>query len=93
MLKDGAFHPFFFLFPIFDTKLRWMFPSRVRLHKVLEAFLARIDDIIVEKRALIANNGGIGSLDDSEKDLCTLMIEAESGEGGTLTNEQMMVCI
>jgi hypothetical protein len=53
--------------------------------------LSKINDIIIEKRALIASSGGINSLDDSEKDLCTLMLEAEMGEGGALTNEQMMV--
>jgi cytochrome P450 len=90
-LKEGAFHPFYFLLPIFDTKLRWLFPARVQLHKDLETFLSKINDVIIEKRALIANNGGIDSLDENEKDLCTLMIEAEQGEGGTLTNEEMMV--
>lgn len=83
--------PFYFLFPIFDTNLRWLIPSRDQLHKDLDVFLSRINDVIVEKRALIADKGGIDSLDDNEKDLRTLMIEAEEGEGGTLTNEEMMV--
>ncbi|KAI7897291.1 cytochrome P450 [Mucor mucedo] len=89
-LVKGVFNPFFFLFPIFDTKLRWMFPSRVRLHQTLKDFLAKVEQIIIEKRLLIAKQGGIDSLDDAEKDLCTLMIEAEAGEGGALTNEEMM---
>ncbi|KAG2211279.1 hypothetical protein INT47_006399 [Mucor saturninus] len=89
-LMNGAFIPIYAIVPILDTSLRWMSPSRVQLHKTLKIFLKRIGDIVTEKRALIANKGGIGSLDDSEKDLCTLIIEAESGDGGVLTNEQML---
>ncbi|KAI7891077.1 cytochrome P450 [Mucor mucedo] len=88
-LSKGAFDPFFFLFPIFDTTLRWMFPSRMHLHKILEVFLGKITQIIVDKREMIAK-GGASSLGENEKDLCTLMIEAEEGEGGVLTNAEMM---
>ena len=79
------------MFPILDTKLRWMFPKRVQLRKDLDAFLSKIEDIVNEKRATIAKEGGVSSIDNADKDLCTLMIEAESNEGGKLTNEEMMV--
>lgn len=68
-----------------------MFPSRMHLHKILEVFLGKITQIIVDKREKIAKQGGIESLGENEKDLCTLMIEAEEGEGGVLTNAEMMV--
>lgn len=90
-LKEGVFNPFFFFFPIFDTKLRWMFPSRVKVHQDLKVFLSKITEVIVEKRASFTNSGIMDSVNDNEKDLCTLMIEAEESEGGKLTNEQMMV--
>lgn len=90
-LKNGAFNPFFYFFPIFDTKLRWMFPSRVKVHQELEIFLSKITEVIVDKRASFKKSGVMDSVDDSDKDLCTLMIEAEESEGGKLTNEQMMV--
>ncbi|KAG1085710.1 hypothetical protein G6F42_021281 [Rhizopus arrhizus] len=89
-LIDGIFDPFFFFFPIFDTKLRWMFPSRVKIHQNVDVFLSKIAEIIEDKRAAVASNSYANAADDNEKDLCTLMIEAEASLGGRLTNEEMM---
>jgi cytochrome P450 len=89
-LKEGAFNPLFFLIPAFDTKYRHLFPSRVQLHQDLKLFLRKIEDIIVEKRAKLAE--GRSLLDETEKDLCTLMLEAEAdGEGSSLSNSELMV--
>ncbi|CAO3683430.1 unnamed protein product [Umbelopsis vinacea] len=88
-LKEGAFNPLFFLIPAFDTKYRHLFPSRVQLHQDLKLFLRKIEDIIVEKRAKLAE--GRSLLDETEKDLCTLMLEAEAdGEGSSLSNSELM---
>jgi cytochrome P450 len=89
-LKDGAFHPLFFLIPAFDTKYRHLFPRRVQLHQDLKRFMGKVEDIIVNKRAQLAE--GRSQLDEAEKDLCTLMLEAEAdGEGSSLTNEELLV--
>lgn len=89
-MKDGAFHPLFFLIPAFDTKYRHLFPRRVQLHQDLKRFIGKIEDIIVNKRAKLAE--GRSQLDEAEKDLCTLMLEAEAdGEGSSLTNEELLV--
>lgn len=89
-LKDGAFHPLFFLIPAFDTKYRHLFPRRVQLHQDLKRFISKIENIIVNKRAQLAE--GRSQLDEAEKDLCTLMLEAEAdGEGSSLTNEELLV--
>lgn len=88
---EGVLDPFFYLFPVFDTKLRWMFPSRTRVHRNVDVFLSKITEIIENKRAAIASDSYANTTEDSEKDLCTLMIEAEASSGGKLTNEEMMV--
>jgi hypothetical protein len=89
-LKEGAFHPLFFLIPAFDTKYRHLFPRRMQLHQDLKRFLSKIEDIIAEKRTKLAQ--GRSQLDETEKDLCTLMLEAEAnGEGSTLSNSELMV--
>ncbi|KAL9537251.1 hypothetical protein MBANPS3_011946 [Mucor bainieri] len=89
-LMDGSTDPFFYLFPIFDTKLRWMFPSRTKIHQNVEVFLSKITSIIEDKRTSIANKDYGTAVEDNEKDLCTLMIEAEASSGGKLSNEEMM---
>ncbi|KAG0176177.1 Cytochrome P450 3A4 [Apophysomyces sp. BC1034] len=88
-MTSGAFHPFYFLFPIFDTTLRWMFPSRVKVHQGVGHFFAKVEEIIAEKRENL-RKGRVSSLDNNEKDLCTLLLEAEmDGSGEGLTNAEI----
>lgn len=68
-----------------------MFPSRVRIHQNVDAFLSKITGIIEDKRATIGSDEYASAIIDNEKDLCTLMIEAEASSGGRLTNDEMMV--
>lgn len=68
-----------------------MFPSRVEIHQNVDVFLSKIAEIIEDKRTAVPINGYANTVDDNEKDLCTLMIEAEASLGGRLTNEEMMV--
>ncbi|CAO3625785.1 unnamed protein product [Mucor hiemalis] len=76
---------FFILFQVFDDQLKWIFPARVNAHKNLDHLLERIDEMIAMKRITITekiNSPEFKTLPDSEKDLLTLMIEAElQGEG------------
>jgi cytochrome P450 len=89
-LKDGAFHPLYFLIPAFDTKYRHLFPRRVQLHQDLKRFISKIEDIIVKKRAQLLQ--GRSQADETEKDLCTLMLESEAdGEGSSLSNDELLV--
>ncbi|KAM3583176.1 hypothetical protein VKS41_004927 [Umbelopsis sp. WA50703] len=88
-LKDGAFHPLYFLIPAFDTKYRHLFPRRVQLHQDLKRFISKIEDIIVKKRAQLLQ--GRSQADETEKDLCTLMLESEAdGEGSSLSNDELL---
>lgn len=89
----AAFDPFFYLFPVFDTTLLWMFPRRAKLHQGAEQLLKPIEDIIVEKKEKL-RQGITSSLENNEKDLCTLVLEAEmDGSGGGLTIDEIKVFI
>ena len=82
-IRDNFADLFFILFQIFDDELKWMFPHRVSAHKDLDRLLANIDNVITEKKAEMAINGPNSSkVPAAEKDILTLMLEAElQGEG------------
>lgn len=69
-----------------------MFPKRQAIHRQLDKFLATIDHIIELKRQKIQDGDLTNDvLDESERDLLTLMIESESrGEGG-MSDEELKV--
>lgn len=92
IINDALLDPFFFAFPRCDQEWLWLFPKRKAIHRQLDKFLATIDHIIELKRAKV-NEGDLKNevLDESERDLLTLMIESElRGEGG-MTNEELKV--
>jgi cytochrome P450 len=73
-----------------------MFPKRLAIHRQLDKFLATIDHIIELKRQKI-RDGDLSNdvLEESERDLLTLMIESESrGEGG-MSDEELKsnICV
>jgi cytochrome P450 len=87
--------PFFLLFQIFDDQLKWMFSSRVEAHRNLDALLEKIDGMVADKRVSITekiNTLEYKALPDSEKDLLTLMIEAELQGEGKLSDLEIRVC-
>jgi cytochrome P450 len=73
-----------------DERFLWLFPERQRLHRELERFNKMIESIIVEKREKI-KDGFYDVSEDHEKDLLTLMLETESSEGYSMTNEDIQV--
>lgn len=86
--------PFFLLFQIFDDQLKWMFSSRVEAHRNLDELLERIDKMVTDKRAIITqeiNTPEYMALPNSEKDLLTLMIEAELQGEGKLSDLEIRV--
>ncbi|CAO3676105.1 unnamed protein product [Rhizopus stolonifer] len=86
-IMKGMAHPFFIVFPIFDTKYVHWFSKRKQLHDYMSKFLGKIDAMIEEKRQLVLEN--VGKESNEEKDLLTLMIESEMKEGEGLTNEEL----
>ncbi|KAI7893584.1 cytochrome P450 [Mucor mucedo] len=88
-INQGLRDPKFFFFPLLDSKWRWMFPGRNKIHQELDIFLKMLDDVIAKKKEAIKHGLHNKVLDDNEKDLLTLMIESEElGEGG-LNNEEL----
>lgn len=91
-VSKGMGDPFFFLLPIFDTKLLWLFPKRQAVHKEMSRFLKMMDQIIVQKREAIASGRNQNdALEENEKDLLTLMIEAEAKGEGVMSNQDLKV--
>lgn len=83
-------NPLFFLMPILDTKLRWISPTRVAEHQALDKFGGMLEDVILQKRKAISNAKDI---EENEKDLLTLMIEAEAQGEGIMSNRELKVII
>jgi cytochrome P450 len=93
-IRDNFADLFFILFQIFDDELKWMFPHRVSAHKDLDRLLANIDNVITEKKAEMAINGPSSSkVPAAEKDILTLMLEAELQGEGKLSDLELRVCI
>lgn len=93
-IRDNFADLFFILFQIFDDELKWMFPHRVSAHKDLDRLLANIDNVIAERKAEMASNATNPSkVPDAEKDILTLMLEAEQQGEGKLSDLELRVCI
>jgi cytochrome P450 len=86
--------PLFFMFPVFDNELLWLFPKRKRLHQKLDKFLDMLETVITcKKRDLKQGNVHNDALEEHERDLLTLMIESEMRGGDAMSNEELKVCI
>lgn len=93
-IRDNFADLFFILFQIFDDELKWMFPRRVSAHKDLDRLLANIDNVIAERKAEMASNAiNPSKVPDAEKDILTLMLEAEQQGEGKLSDLELRVCI
>ncbi|KAG2187289.1 hypothetical protein INT44_004974 [Umbelopsis vinacea] len=81
ILMEGIKNPLFFLFPILEKRFLWAFPGRRRLHRKMDAMDELFYSIIDNKRQTLANKKGL--VEDSEKDLLTLMLEANEENDDT----------
>ncbi|CAO3681720.1 unnamed protein product [Umbelopsis ramanniana] len=70
----GVRNPLHFFFPILDKSFLWAMPKRRELHERLGAMNNVFNDIIENKRKTLAKLKD--SIEDAEKDLLTLMLEA-----------------
>ncbi|KAI8143292.1 cytochrome P-450 cyp509A1 [Fennellomyces sp. T-0311] len=87
-IGTAVLNPLFVLFPMLDTTLRFLIPSREKKHQELTKFLGMLDGVIKQKRRTLSENKTSDIL-EREKDLLTLLIEA-GGEGGkALTDEEL----
>lgn len=88
-------NPVFFMLTWLDQEpLLRLFPKRRKAHQDLTKFLNKLDEIIIHKRQVL--EGTIKNdqqpLDDRDKDLLTLMLEAQQHDGeAVMTNEELKV--
>jgi cytochrome P450 len=93
-VMQGIFKPMYFIFPVIEKRLLWLFPKRKRVHDDLNRFLSMIDTIIADKRKKIHDGKNSNDvLAENEKDLLTLMLENEMNGDGSMTNEELKVYI
>ncbi|CDS03773.1 hypothetical protein LRAMOSA01174 [Lichtheimia ramosa] len=88
-VMSSAFDIPHMVFPSLDTWLLPFNPSRKRQHAEADKFLGMIDQIILEKRKTLQNKSLTTEGQDEEKDLLTMMIEAENSGEGVLTNQEL----
>lgn len=90
-ISHGLVSPIFFLLPIFDTKFRWMFPERQKIHDEMDRFTGMLDKVIQHKKEMIKNGIKNDALEENEKDLLTLFIESGEENHGVLSDKELMV--
>lgn len=90
-LSDALRDPLFFLFPALDTKFRWLFPQRQKIHQEMKLFSNMLSKIIQHKKEMIKNGVKNDALEDNERDLLSLMIESGEEDNEALSDEELMV--
>lgn len=83
-------NPWFSIFYSLDQKYRFLFPSRVEIHHEMDIMRNMMDEIIMNKRQALKNRDE-SQVAESERDLLTLMIEAENSGEGAMTNDELRV--
>ncbi|KAI7883978.1 cytochrome P450 [Lichtheimia hyalospora FSU 10163] len=93
-VMSGAFDPLYLMFPILDNLLLPFNARRMHQYDELQKLLKMLDHVIVSKRNAV-KNGEYQHVDDSEKDLLTMMIEAEDAGEGIMSDEDLRsnVCL
>ncbi|RUP46398.1 cytochrome P450 [Jimgerdemannia flammicorona] len=77
----GISAPIFAIFPVLDQHFLWAFPNRRNLHQKMDQLDKLFMDVIEKKKQVITQDGYDGTSEvDNEKDLLTLMIEANVTE-------------
>ncbi|CDS14232.1 hypothetical protein LRAMOSA06402 [Lichtheimia ramosa] len=91
---QAMLNPFFIFFPSMDSKYVSWFPKRKHVHDELGKFLKLIDDVIENKRTLLKDTT-LSDIPEAERDILTLMLEAESADDGRLTDEELRsnICV
>ncbi|CAO3681708.1 unnamed protein product [Umbelopsis ramanniana] len=87
---NGLRDPLYFLFPVLDKRFLWALPNRRELHRKLDDMNGVFNSIIENKRQTLANIKE--STDNAEKDLLTMMLEANAETNDTgrqLSNSEL----
>lgn len=92
-VMSATFEPLYLMLPKLDT---WFLPlnaGRKQKHAECDSLLSMIDDIIATKRQTLKNQKQEEAIDqeDDEKDVLTMMIEAQKSGQGIMSNEELRV--
>lgn len=87
---SNIFNPLSNLFIKFSFLLKHMSTKFVKTQAATKRLLSMMEDLADEKRQKILN-GEMKNLSDQEKDLLTMMIEADIEEGTKTTTTQLRV--
>jgi cytochrome P450 len=82
---EGILRPIYFFFPILEKQFLWALPKRQQLHRKMDEMNKLFYNVIENKRKFLANLKE--SVEDTEKDLLSLMLEA--GEETTDSQHQL----
>lgn len=86
----GISDPLYFLFPILDKYFLWALTNRRELHRKVDYMNGVFNSVINNKRQTLADVKD--SKDEAEKDLLTMMLEANaetSDTGRQLSNSEL----
>ncbi|KAI9494942.1 cytochrome P450 [Zychaea mexicana] len=94
---ESAQKPFYFMFPSIERRFKTWIPERNKAHGELSIFLNMMSSIAEKKRQALVESSSSGpnssgsklAANDQEKDLLTLMIEAEQEGQGRLSDEEL----
>lgn len=86
----SLFDPWLSVFASVDFLIKFISPKRRRVIKASIKFNSMLDDLTNKRRQEILE-GEKKSTPESEKDLLTLMIEADMREGGDASTEELRV--
>lgn len=74
--------------PFVDRNFYWLIPSRARARRDLTDLLTMMQGVIDAKRKQLGKQSGIK---EREKDLLTLMLEAETEARSAMSDDELLV--
>ncbi|KAI8070672.1 cytochrome P450 [Gongronella butleri] len=88
-IRRGFRSPYTFLFPKYDWLLRHIIPGRKQFDASVTKLNALLLDMAHKKRQEIKANAQDDSVPEAEKDLLTLMLEAEMRGEGMMSDDEL----
>jgi cytochrome P450 len=88
----SLFNPYVNIFAKFDFLMKYISPERRRINKATIRFNNMLQGLADKRRQEIVN-GKTRGIPESEKDLLTLMIEADIRDGSETTTTQLRVIL
>jgi cholesterol 24(S)-hydroxylase len=84
-------NPLAFAFPSMDWLLKYVIPGRLQMAASVDKLNGLMRDMIKEKRIKLLETQAQDDTPENEKDLLTLMLEAEQRGEGTTNDEELRV--